>query len=130
MKKSYTVILTAPFPVILLQVYLHGFYIVVVSRQVGDLILTYHAGGPVPEEMDSPAPPAKALPMDGDPLHPASAVGVRHRNGTPRGHAPGEVKASPRKEILYWTDDCDLLALRVGDWKIVFKEQLHKGLGV
>jgi hypothetical protein len=42
----------------------------------------------------------------------------------------GEVKESPRKEFLYWSDDGDLLALRVGDWKIVFKEQLHMGLGV
>jgi arylsulfatase len=42
----------------------------------------------------------------------------------------GEVKESPRKEFLYWNDDGDLLALRVGDWKIVFKEQLHTGLGV
>jgi arylsulfatase len=42
----------------------------------------------------------------------------------------GEVKESPRKEFLYWSDDGDLLALRVGDWKIVFKEQLHKGFGV
>jgi arylsulfatase len=42
----------------------------------------------------------------------------------------GEVKESPRKEFLYWSDDGDLLALRVGDWKIVFKEQLHTGLGV
>jgi arylsulfatase len=42
----------------------------------------------------------------------------------------GEVKESPRKEFLYWSDDGDLLALRIGEWKIVFKEQLHKGLGV
>jgi arylsulfatase len=42
----------------------------------------------------------------------------------------GEVKESPRKEFLCWSDDGDLLALRFGDWKIVFKEQLHKGLGV
>ncbi len=65
--------------------------------KVGDLILTYHAGGPVPEEMDAPAPPAKALPMDGDPLHPGAAIAaVRHRNGTPRGgDAAGAVKASP-----------------------------------
>jgi arylsulfatase len=42
----------------------------------------------------------------------------------------GEVKESPRKEFLYWSDDGDLLALRIGDWKIVFKEQLHTGLGV
>jgi hypothetical protein len=32
--------------------------------------------------------------------------------------------------VIYWSDDGDLLALRLGDWKIVFKEQLHTGLGV
>jgi arylsulfatase len=42
----------------------------------------------------------------------------------------GEVKESPRKEFLYWSDDGDLLALRLGDWKIVFKQQDHTGLGV
>lgn len=63
--------------------------------KVGDHVLTYHAGGLVPEEMDAPAPPAKALPMDGDPLHPVGAVAVRHRNGTPRTLDAAAVKASP-----------------------------------
>src|SRR5437016_866856 len=34
----------------------------------------------------------------------------------------GEVKESPRKEFLYWSDDGDLMALRVKEWKISFKE--------
>jgi len=35
----------------------------------------------------------------------------------------GEQKESPRKEMLYWSDDGDLMALRYGNWKAVFKEQ-------
>jgi len=35
----------------------------------------------------------------------------------------GESKESPRKEMLYWSDDGDLMALRYGNWKAVFKEQ-------
>jgi arylsulfatase len=35
----------------------------------------------------------------------------------------GDVKESPRKEMLYWSDDGDLMALRYGNWKAVFKEQ-------
>jgi arylsulfatase len=35
----------------------------------------------------------------------------------------GEVKESPRKEFLYWSDDGDLLAIRVNNWKIGFIEQ-------
>jgi arylsulfatase A-like enzyme len=42
----------------------------------------------------------------------------------------GEVGESPREEFLYWSDDGDLLAIRVEKWKIVFKEQIHTGLGV
>jgi len=42
----------------------------------------------------------------------------------------GEVKESPRKEFLYWSDDGDLLALRFQDWRISFKEQDHKGIDV
>jgi arylsulfatase A-like enzyme len=42
----------------------------------------------------------------------------------------GEMKESPRKEFLYWSDDGELLALRVQDWKISFKEQEHKGIDV
>ena len=35
----------------------------------------------------------------------------------------GEVKESPRKEFLYWSDDGDLMAIRLGDWKVAFLEQ-------
>jgi len=35
----------------------------------------------------------------------------------------GEVKESPRKEMMYWSDDGDLMALRYENWKAVFKEQ-------
>jgi arylsulfatase A-like enzyme len=42
----------------------------------------------------------------------------------------GEVKESPRKGFLYWSDEGDVLAFRFENWKVVFKEQLHKGLGV
>ena len=35
----------------------------------------------------------------------------------------GEVKESPRKEFVYWSDDGDLVALRYNRWKLVFAEQ-------
>jgi arylsulfatase A-like enzyme len=35
----------------------------------------------------------------------------------------GEVTEAPRKEFLYWSDDGDLMALRVREWKISFLEQ-------
>jgi arylsulfatase len=35
----------------------------------------------------------------------------------------GDVKESPRKEFLYWSDDGDLMALRIQDWKVTFMEQ-------
>lgn len=41
-----------------------------------------------------------------------------------------EVKESPRREFLYWNDDGELVAIRVLNWKIVFKEQNHKGIDV
>ena len=40
----------------------------------------------------------------------------------------GEVKENPRKAFLYWSDDGDLMALRVGNWKVTFMEQRAKGL--
>ncbi|MET3991733.1 arylsulfatase A-like enzyme [Bradyrhizobium sp. S3.9.2] len=40
----------------------------------------------------------------------------------------GDVKESPRKEFLYWSDDGDLMALRLRDWKISFMEQ-HTEIG-
>jgi arylsulfatase A-like enzyme len=42
----------------------------------------------------------------------------------------GETKEPPRTQFLYWSDDGDLLAIRVQHWKITFKEQLHTGLEV
>ena len=35
----------------------------------------------------------------------------------------GETEGSPRQGFLYWSDDGDVLALRVRDWKIAFMEQ-------
>jgi arylsulfatase len=42
----------------------------------------------------------------------------------------GEVGKSPREGFLYWSDDGDLLAIRMGDWKMVFLEQRSKGVSV
>jgi arylsulfatase len=35
----------------------------------------------------------------------------------------GKTDKSPRNEIFYFSDDGDLMALRYGDWKLVFLEQ-------
>jgi arylsulfatase A-like enzyme len=35
----------------------------------------------------------------------------------------GEVKESPRKFFFYFSDDGDILAIRMGDWKMVLAEQ-------
>jgi arylsulfatase len=35
----------------------------------------------------------------------------------------GEVKESPRKEFIYWSDDGDLMAIRYGNYKAAFYEQ-------
>jgi arylsulfatase len=42
----------------------------------------------------------------------------------------GEVKENLRKGFLYWSDDGDLMALRVGNWKVHFMVQHAHGLGV
>ena len=42
----------------------------------------------------------------------------------------GEVKENPRKGFMYWSDDGDLMALRVGNWKAMFMEQRAKGFDV
>jgi arylsulfatase len=42
----------------------------------------------------------------------------------------GQEKESPRKGFLYWSDDGDLMALRMNQYKIVFLEQRSKGLDV
>ncbi len=40
----------------------------------------------------------------------------------------GEMDQSPRNEFFYVSDDGDILALRVGDWKVVLMEQRAKQL--
>ena len=42
----------------------------------------------------------------------------------------GEEKDSPREGFLYWSDDGDLMAIRVKQWKVAFMEQEHTGLDV
>jgi arylsulfatase A-like enzyme len=42
----------------------------------------------------------------------------------------GEVKENPRKGFLYWSDDGDLMAIRVGNYKATFMEQRARGLAV
>jgi len=42
----------------------------------------------------------------------------------------GEVKENPRKGFMYWSDDGDLMALRVAQWKVHFIEQRAHGLEV
>jgi arylsulfatase len=40
----------------------------------------------------------------------------------------GEVEESPRKSFFYISDDGDILAIRLGDWKVVLMEQRAKTL--
>ncbi|HEU4647788.1 MAG TPA: arylsulfatase [Gemmatimonadales bacterium] len=40
----------------------------------------------------------------------------------------GDVRENPRQGIMYWSDDGDLMALRVNQWKIHFLEQRGKGV--
>jgi arylsulfatase len=42
----------------------------------------------------------------------------------------GEAMEWPRKEMLYWSDDGDLMALRYDKWKAVFAEQRADGFRV
>jgi arylsulfatase len=42
-----------------------------------------------------------------------------------KGEAP-----DPRNQFIYWSDDGDLIAIRYGNWKSVFKEQNNEGIGV
>lgn len=42
----------------------------------------------------------------------------------------GEIKENPRKGFLYWSDDGDLMALRVGEWKVHFMVQHGHGFDV
>ena len=40
----------------------------------------------------------------------------------------GEVTESPRQSFFYMSDDGDILAIRMGDWKVVLMEQRAKAL--
>ncbi len=40
----------------------------------------------------------------------------------------GKVKESPRESFFYISDDGDILAIRMGDWKVVLMEQRAKTL--
>jgi arylsulfatase A-like enzyme len=42
----------------------------------------------------------------------------------------GEQEQCPREGFVYWSDDGDLIALRVRRWKVVFAEQRHTGMAV
>jgi arylsulfatase len=42
----------------------------------------------------------------------------------------GESKENPRKGFLYWSDDGDLMALRVENWKVEFMQQRARGFDV
>ncbi len=42
----------------------------------------------------------------------------------------GKEEESPREGFIYWSDDGDLLAMRIRRYKIVFSEQRNKGLAV
>lgn len=42
----------------------------------------------------------------------------------------GEVKENPRKGFMFWSDDGDLMALRVNQWKVHFLEQRKEGFEV
>ena len=42
----------------------------------------------------------------------------------------GEAKENPRKAFFYWSDDGDLMALRVNNWKVHFMDQRAHGLDV
>ena len=42
----------------------------------------------------------------------------------------GKEEKSPREGFIYWSDDGDMMAMRMGRFKIVFAEQRSKGLDV
>ena len=39
----------------------------------------------------------------------------------------GKVEKSPRRGLIYFSDDCDVLGIRAENWKVVFAEQRAKG---
>ena len=42
----------------------------------------------------------------------------------------GKVKESPRKEFIYVNDDGEIVAIRIGDWKVVYLENRGEAFGV
>src|SRR6185436_8474466 len=42
----------------------------------------------------------------------------------------GEQQECPHEGFVYWSDDGDLIALRVRRWKVAFAEQRHTGMAV
>ncbi len=42
----------------------------------------------------------------------------------------GDLEESPTKEFLYWSDDGDLFAIRVLNWKVMFIEQNRTGFAI
>ena len=42
----------------------------------------------------------------------------------------GQTKESPRQGFLYWSDDGELVSIRIQNWKVVFKRQDAKGFEV
>jgi len=42
----------------------------------------------------------------------------------------GETTEWPRKEMMYWSDDGDLMALRYTRWKAIFQEQRNEGFKI
>jgi len=42
----------------------------------------------------------------------------------------GKEKESPRKGFIYWSDDGECMAMRIGRFKLVFAEQRKTGLEV
>jgi arylsulfatase len=42
----------------------------------------------------------------------------------------GETSDAPDQEFLYWSDDGDLFAIRVRDWKAVFMEGAEQGIAI
>ena len=42
----------------------------------------------------------------------------------------GKAEASPRQGFIYWSDDGECMAVRLGRWKVVFSEQRSEGINV
>jgi arylsulfatase len=42
----------------------------------------------------------------------------------------GDTQEWPRKEMMYWSDDGDLMGMRYNRWKVNFLEQRAKGMNV